>query len=228
MRAPHWSNAKFDLDRKQPETISELRKTYLLTNNAADDASEFSYIMTCLKKTEMSLFYNSTFEQTSQQDCSSAYSILFTSIKFLSRLTNRVLEQAAWKYLNPKTSSAGSNEDHQKVLTAIYEQAVQFNYDFEEKKALLQYISMIKTLSGLLQKLEGKFQVLANKHMYWTLQNFGISNVTEYYNAALKKKKNTAVFLKNVRDALVDTEYEKNNAYMRSNPISHNQVYNGI
>lgn len=226
-KAPHWNHAKFDLNRQEPETFYELQKSYLLIANAEADILQFQYLMTCLKKAELQLCYRPPLSTPSAEECTSCYLIVFTSINFLSSLTNKVLEQAAWKYMNPNQSSAVvSDPDNQAAaLTAVYEQAVQFNYSPEEKAALLQYISMIKNLAGSLQAVSPNLQPLVNTHVYNYLQDFTRNQITDYLGQAIKKKKPIAVNLKNVRDALFDLESEKSGARSRKDPISHSQLY---
>ena len=83
--------------------------------------------MTCLKKAEIQLHQQDA-NTARLEECSAGYSIMFTSVNFLGSLTNKVLEQAAWKYLNPNQESAvipDSNGDNQaEALTAIYEQVL--------------------------------------------------------------------------------------------------------
>ncbi len=92
---------------------------------ADSDILKFQCAMTSLKKAEIRLRQQNA--NTAQlEECAAGYSIMFTSINFLGSLTNKVLEQAAWKYLHPNQDFAvlpDSNGDNQaEALTAVYEQ----------------------------------------------------------------------------------------------------------
>ncbi len=159
----------------------------------------------------------------SPDNTTACYNIILDALKFLSSLTNKVTEQAAWKYTNPAEIKNDTFS-----LTSIYEQSVQYNYSSEEKKVLLQYISMIKNLSRLLDSMIPRVQPTIDTFVFTQVQAFTKNQVTEYYNSALKKKKNTATLLKNVKDGLLDVDVEsKTNASVpkdRSDPISNSQV----
>jgi hypothetical protein len=81
--------------------------------------------MTYLKKTEWQ-FSQRQAESVSIEDCSACYSTVHASINFLSSITNKVLEQAAWKYLNPNKSSTGTpkSDNQAEILTIVYEQVI--------------------------------------------------------------------------------------------------------
>jgi cytoplasmic FMR1 interacting protein len=121
--------------------------------------------------------------------------------------------------LNPARSTEKKEETAR--VTAAYEQAVQFNYDTEEKKILVRYISMIKGLAALLNDMQTKAQQFIDSHMYHEVQAFTKTQLSEYTAHAIKKKKNTATNLKNIKEGLLDTETDrKTNAATTSERIS--------
>lgn len=118
------------MDRLGPETYAELQRTYLLVANGDLDMNQFQYLVTSLKKTELQVCYQ-PLQSLSPEDCSVGYSVILTSLNFLSGLTNKVLEQAAWKYMNPNQSSAVAvkSDDQAAALTSVYEQVYYFRSD---------------------------------------------------------------------------------------------------
>lgn len=70
-----------------------------------------------------------------ESDRQNIYSLIFKACKLLSSLSMQVQEQAAWKLVHPKTRS-DIKEKSDKNFTS-YELAVQYNYDADEKKCLL-------------------------------------------------------------------------------------------
>lgn len=129
--------------------------------------------------------------------------------------------------MNPVKSTDKTEEGAR--MTAAYEQAVQFNYDTEEKKILVRYISMIKGLAGMLNDMQARAQSYLNAYIYAEIQAFTKNQLSDYTASALKKKKNTATNLKNIKEGLLDTETDsKTNAAAsaeRVSPISVAQLF---
>lgn len=130
--------------------------------------------------------------------------------------------------MNPATTTNAS----QSGLTTVYEQAVQHNYDAEEKKILIQHISMVKSLASQLSGMQPFLQQVVDSHIFNSIQKFNKTILLDYCEVAAKKKKGTATLLKSVNEALFDSIVEsKTNASAskeRSNPISPAQVFNNL
>lgn len=72
---------------------------------------------------------------------------------------------------------------------------MQHNYSAEDKGALLEFIYMIKNMSGILISLERDIQPLLDEHIYDFYQSFSKQKIAEYLSAAIKKKKQTIPFI---------------------------------
>ena len=127
-KAPQWNHNKFDLNLKEPEIIEEMRKSYLLITQIENDSIRFQSIMRSLKTTELRLSSLQS-ESITTENSSICYSSVHKAISFLSGMNNKVLEQAAWKYLHPnqkKNPTIDDNNQEAQHLTAAYEQVVLF------------------------------------------------------------------------------------------------------
>ncbi|KAJ3262628.1 Cytoplasmic FMR1-interacting protein 2 [Boothiomyces macroporosus] len=107
------------------------------------------------------------------------------------------------------------------LTTRVLEQAVQHNYNHEEKKVLIEYIAMIKSLSSLLYTMEPLLQPMIDSHIGNEIQLFAKGSLTDIYNHAAKKKKPIVSILKSVQDALSDN----NETVVRADPISLSQLF---
>ena len=68
-------------------------------------------------------------------------------------------------------------------------QATRFNYNSEEKYALVEVIGMIKGLSLLMHKMEHHFSSGIRRHLYLQVQEFVQITVRDSIRQAVKKKK---------------------------------------
>jgi cytoplasmic FMR1 interacting protein len=220
-KSPHWNSSKYDIVNMDPEYKLETANSYLLTNYYQSVKKEYAILMGHLQKRKFQLSKNGNY--LASEEMKGVYNDILGGIKFLSELTNAVLEQAAWKYLNPCETNQASDE-----LTGVYERAVQFNYGPEEKKALVMYISMIKDLESILLSLEPKAKKVIGLYINGIVQNFTKGPITEYYNAALKKKKATVSVLKSVKDYIVESDVDPKMSAVPSDklePVSPSQLY---
>ncbi|KAJ3322394.1 Cytoplasmic FMR1-interacting protein 2 [Boothiomyces sp. JEL0866] len=209
-KAPHWPHAKLDIKNLDEELRIEITKAYLLSSQIESSKLTYETVYLQLKRCHIKLVHHAV----SLEETKEVYNAAYNGLNLLSQLTTRVLEQAAWKYLNPAKSASGVQ------LTEIYEQAVQHNYNHEEKKVLIEYIAMIKGLGSLLYTMEPLLQPMIDSHIGNEIQLFAKGSLTDIYNHAAKKKKPVVSILKSVQDALSDN----NETVVRADPISLSQV----
>lgn len=101
----------------------------------------------------------------------------------LSKWTNSVLELYNWKLLHPceQKNCPKDAED--------YERATKYNYNSQEKFAIIEIISMIKGLQALMQRLENLFKQAINQTTYYDLQNFVQMQLRDILRKVIAKKK---------------------------------------
>lgn len=99
--------------------------------------------------------------------------------------------QFSWKLLHPSTSHKPEVEKAEE-----YEKATRFNYNQQEKFALIEIIAMIKSLQAIISKMEPFFQEAIHRSIYSEVQDFVQLTLREPMRAAVKrtkKKKGTLI-----------------------------------
>lgn len=132
------------------------------------------------------------------------YELALKGLRLLSKLTALVTEMFSWKLLHPSTSHKPEVEKAEE-----YEKATRFNYNQQEKFALIEIIAMIKSLQAIISKMEPFFQEAIHRSIYSEVQDFVQLTLREPMRAAVKrtkKKKGTLILsiIRGVRDSCCD------------------------
>lgn len=123
-------------------------------------------------------------------------------LQLLSKWTNTVLELYNWKLLHLTDHKSNPNCPKE---AEEYERATKYNYNSQEKVALIEIISMIKGLQALMYRLENAFKEAINYTTYIELQTFVQSELRDMIRKAVSRKKDlTRSILVSVRDTCVD------------------------
>ena len=91
--------------------------------------------------------------------------VILQGFSLLSDWTGRVLSQAAWKYSH-------MNQDPKVKATVDYERAVRYNYDSNEKFALIELIAMLKSLAALMLREDAMLGPIIRASIHDELQQF--------------------------------------------------------
>jgi len=113
-------------------------------------------------------------------------------IQFLSDWTAKVLQQSAWKYARP-------NNDPSIQSQVDYERVIRYNYKLEEKFALIEFIGMIKGLSGLMLREDSLLSPIIRTSLHDELQEFIQIGLRDLIRTATKKKKKERTELMQMR-----------------------------
>lgn len=205
-KAPHLKDVKWDdVDEKAKR---ELAEQYSMLNVLDSIRSEHTQLMTFISKIHAN--FTSTNHKSSATTSTPLLSpeeegivvqTLLRGISLLAKASATVHEQVAWKYNNPVTPDA-KNEIQEDALP--YELSVRYNYSNEEKKALIEYIFIIKSLSNRLIRLHNTYAASISRHIYKEIQEFTHIPLTDIIQHCIKKKKTLAGYLKHVRDITGD------------------------
>lgn len=123
-------------------------------------------------------------------------------LRLLSDITCHVTELYSWKLMHP----TDHHQNHSCPQEAEeYERATRYNYDDEEKSALIELISMIKGLQVLMNRMETVFIDAIKCSVYARLQDFVQKDLREpLRKSILKKDDMIRLFLKSVRSTCAD------------------------
>lgn len=99
-RAPHWNKSKYDMNYADEEAKNEFENSYLLINQFEEISGSYKAIIA-----ELQIFKNQLAKNADPANMRKiCYETSLKAVKYLSFLTTKVIEQAAWKYLNPSKS----------------------------------------------------------------------------------------------------------------------------
>jgi cytoplasmic FMR1 interacting protein len=91
-----------------------------------------------------------------EQVASDVYHIVKEGLCLCSKWTASILEQVAWKYQYPASQESLTDRNVELDSPGIeYEKAVRYNYSKEELSVLVDCVSIVKALNGLMMKAEG-------------------------------------------------------------------------
>ena len=123
-------------------------------------------------------------------------------LRLLADITCHVTELYSWKLMHP----TDHHQNHACPQEAEeYERATRYNYNDEEKTALIELISMIKGLQVLMSRMETVFVDAIKCSIYARLQDFVQRDLREPLRKSIHKKDDTLrLFLKSVRSTCAD------------------------
>ncbi|VDM07312.1 unnamed protein product [Wuchereria bancrofti] len=128
--------------------------------------------------------------------------LMLSGIQLLCSWTSDVVETVSWKLLHPT--------DHRTNLACPetaeeYERATKYNYQPAEKAALIEAVSMIKSVQHMLSKMEPILNVAVRKHIYAEMQDFIQITLKEPLHKAVKNKKDLlAGIIQSICDTCAD------------------------
>ncbi|KAG2375247.1 hypothetical protein C9374_009870 [Naegleria lovaniensis] len=100
-------------------------------------------------------------------------------LRLIASWTTAVLEQCAWKYSHPiedeqarQMKQRQESDDNLSSVLLEYERVVRFNYDKDERSALVDAISMIKGLENIMLQQNAMMAPLIRSEIHYQLQQF--------------------------------------------------------
>ncbi|XP_013390578.1 cytoplasmic FMR1-interacting protein 2 isoform X3 [Lingula anatina] len=123
-------------------------------------------------------------------------------LQLLSGWTVQVMELYSWKLLHP-------TDHHQNPYCPTdaedYERATRYNYNSDEKFALIEVIGMIKGLQVLMGRMESVFNEAIRRNIYAELQDFVQIGLRDLLRKSIKNKKEVIrTILMSVRETSAD------------------------
>lgn len=123
-------------------------------------------------------------------------------LHLMSAWTQQVMELYSWKLLHPTDSH--QNPDCPQT-SEEYERSIRYNYNSDEKFAIIEVIAMIKGLQLLMARMETVFMDAIRRHIYAELQDFVQLILRDPLRKSIKKKSDVIkVIIMAVRDTCVD------------------------
>eukprot|EP00026_Physarum_polycephalum_P001363 Phypoly_transcript_01364.p1 GENE.Phypoly_transcript_01364~~Phypoly_transcript_01364.p1 ORF type:complete len:1135 (+),score=191.05 Phypoly_transcript_01364:297-3407(+) len=185
-RSPHFDEKVWGTSTEDPKIAQEYEILHLLqaTRQAHNEyVAKFGNVINELKISRRS----ATTASYNPAECREITNVVLQGLQLLSDWSSKVLQQSAWKYARP-------NNDPLVESVVDYERVVKYNYTSEERFALVEFIAMIKGLSGLLMRNEAVLSPIIKIAIHDELQEFVQITLREMIRSVSGKnaKKKTA------------------------------------
>ncbi|KAK2551270.1 Cytoplasmic FMR1-interacting protein 2 [Acropora cervicornis] len=193
-----------------------MREKWSSSSDAAEDKTVVQYNllgkMDSIREEHMITASNNTRNTEHYKELTN---LALRGLRLLSSWTAQVMELYSWKLLHP-TDKYANPQCPEKAEE--YERATRYNYNSEEKFALVEVIAMIKGLYGLMSRLEPSFSEAIRRSIHDEVQNFIQINLREPLRKAVKSKK--AALLKTILLSIRETGGDWTDAqHGRQDPI---------
>ncbi|XP_064608148.1 cytoplasmic FMR1-interacting protein 2-like isoform X2 [Liolophura sinensis] len=130
------------------------------------------------------------------------YDLALRGMQLLSAWTQQVMELYSWKLLHPTDPHQNQNCP---ADAEEYERSTRYNYNSEEKFAIIEVIAMIKGLQLLISCMESVFMDAIRRHIYAELQDFVQLALRDPLRKSIKKRSDVMkVIIMSVRDTCAD------------------------
>ncbi|XP_010549637.1 PREDICTED: protein PIR [Tarenaya hassleriana] len=130
------------------------------------------------------------------------YDMVVEGFQLLSRWTARIWEQCAWKFSRPWKDAAESQETSGSY--SDYEKVVRFNYSAEERKALVELVSYIKSVGLMLQRCDTLVADALWETIHAEVQDFVQNTLATMLRTTFRKKKDLSRILSDMRTLSAD------------------------
>ncbi|KAL2538706.1 Protein PIR [Forsythia ovata] len=132
------------------------------------------------------------------------YDMVVEGFQLLSRWTARVWEQCAWKFSRPCKDPV-STEPHEKPESfSDYEKVVRYNYSADERKALVELVSYIKSIASMMQKADTLIADALWETIHAEVQDFVQNTLATMLRTTFRKKKDLSRILSDMRTLSAD------------------------
>ncbi|TYK10100.1 protein PIR [Cucumis melo var. makuwa] len=131
------------------------------------------------------------------------YDMVVEGFQLLSRWTARIWEQCAWKFSRP-CKDVISFESHETSSFSDYEKVVRHNYSAEERKALVELVSYIKSIGSMMQQCDTLVADALWETVHAEVQDFVQNTLATMLRTTFRKKKEISRILSDMRTLSAD------------------------
>ncbi|MBA0701600.1 hypothetical protein Goari_020558, partial [Gossypium aridum] len=132
------------------------------------------------------------------------YDMVVEGFQLLSRWTARVWEQCAWKFSRPCKDVGPSDSQELSSSYSDYEKVVRYNYSAEERKALVELVSYIKSVGSTMQRSDSLIADALWETIHAEVQDFVQNTLATMLRTTFKKKKDLSRILSDMRTLSAD------------------------
>ncbi|XP_010243658.1 PREDICTED: protein PIR, partial [Nelumbo nucifera] len=147
------------------------------------------------------------------------YDMVVEGFQLLSRWTGRVWEQCAWKFSRPCKDEIPVESQEPSTPYSDYEKVVRWNYTMEERKALVELVSYIKSIGSMMQRCDTLVADALWETIHAEVQDFVQNKLATMLRTTFRKKKDLSRILSDMRTLSAD--WMANTSKTESEPLQH-------
>ncbi|XP_006854249.2 protein PIR [Amborella trichopoda] len=132
------------------------------------------------------------------------YDIIVEGFQLLSRWTGRIWEQCAWKFSHPYRNADSQEPREISAAFSDYEKVVRWNYMVEERKALVEVVSYIKSIGSMLHQYDTVVADALWETIHAEVQDFVQNKLAAMLRTTSRKKKDLSRILSDMRTLSAD------------------------
>ncbi|CAI0385291.1 unnamed protein product [Linum tenue] len=132
------------------------------------------------------------------------YDMVVEGFQLLSRWTARIWEQCAWKFSRPCKDAVPSEPSGVPTPVSDYEKVVRYNYTAEERKALIELVSYIKSVGSMMHRCDTLVSDALWETIHAEVQDFVQSILATMLKTTFRKKKDLSRILSDMRTLSAD------------------------
>ncbi|XP_022151699.1 protein PIR isoform X2 [Momordica charantia] len=190
-----------------PREAQEYQRHYLIINHiGAIHAEHDDFTIRFASSMNQLLLLKST-ENPDIEWCKDVkgnmYDMVVEGFQLLSRWTARIWEQCAWKFSRP-CKDVISLESHETSSFSDYEKVVRHNYSADERKALVELVSYIKSIGSMMQKCDTLVADALWETVHAEVQDFVQNTLATMLRTTFRKKKEISRILSDMRTLSAD------------------------
>uniref|UniRef100_A0A5B7BCH8 CYRIA/CYRIB Rac1 binding domain-containing protein n=1 Tax=Davidia involucrata TaxID=16924 RepID=A0A5B7BCH8_DAVIN len=132
------------------------------------------------------------------------YDMIVEGFQLLSRWTARIWEQCAWKFSRPCKDPVATESNETSASFSDYEKVVRYNYSAEERKALVELVSYIKSIGSMMQRCDTLVADALWETIHAEVQDFVQNTLAAMLRTTFRKKKDLSRILSDMRTLSAD------------------------
>ncbi|XP_042488780.1 protein PIR-like [Macadamia integrifolia] len=132
------------------------------------------------------------------------YDMVVEGIQLLSKWTARIWEQGAWKFSRPCKDAIPAETHGSSASFSDYEKVVRWNYTMEERKALVELVSYIKSIGSMMQRCDTLVADALWETIHAEVQDFVQNKLANMLRTTFRRKKDLSRILSDMRTLSAD------------------------
>ncbi|XP_041016836.1 protein PIR [Juglans microcarpa x Juglans regia] len=191
-----------------PREAQDYQRQYLIINHiGAIRAEHDDFVLHFASSLNQLLLLKSTDSadiEWSKEVKGSMYDVIVEGFQLLSRWNARIWEQCAWKFSRPCKDPVPLELHETPTSFSDYEKVVRYNYGAEERKALVELVSYIKSIGSMMQRCDTLVADALWETIHAEVQDFVQNTLATMLRTTFRKKKDLSRILSDMRTLSAD------------------------